>query len=289
MDYIVGIQRGIDYIEAHLNQNVDIASVAEAANMSRWHFQRIFKAITGDTVKAYIRTRRFSEALENLLATDRAIIDIAIDTGFESQESFTRAFKQYFSLTPGQFRALGESRKFMRRVRIDDQYLRHINASISRDPDIQHRDACVFVGLQTSFYGADSEKNNFADKLVELWDAFLPRMDEIPNAIPNIGFGLIEQTAKHAELLNYCSAMQVTSSAELPSDMVSLTVPAGRYALFTHVGDPMLLDDTVNYIYGTWLPHSGYEHSGDADIEIYGKGYIPDSNASIIQYAMPLK
>jgi len=223
-----------------------------------------------------------------LLATDRAIIDIAFETGFESQESFTRAFKQYFSLTPGQFRALGESRKFMRRARIDDQYLQHINTGLSREPHIQYLDSCEYVGIQTSYYGADSEKNNFANKLLDLWDEFIPRMDEVPNAISKIGFGLIEQTAKNAELLNYYSAMQVSSTAELPSDMVSLTVSAGRYAHFTHTGNPMLLDDTVNYIYGTWLPRSGYEHSGDMDIEIYGEGYIPGSSESVIQYALPL-
>ncbi len=289
MNYIEGIQRGIDYIEVHLQQDIDIAQVANAANMSRWHFQRIFKAITGDTVKSYIRTRRFSQALEDLLATDRTIVEIAIAAGFESQESFTRAFKHYFSLTPGQFRALGESRRFMRRARIDEQYLHHINTGISREPDIQHFDACLYVGLQTSYYGADSEKNNFADKLLSLWDAFLPRMHEIPHAVPDIGFGLIEQTEKNAELLNYYSAMQVTSIDALPRDMISVSVCAGQYAVFAHEGDPLLLDDTVNYIYGTWLPQSGFAHSGAADIEIYGEAYIPDSTASIVHYALPLR
>lgn len=289
MNYIDGIQRGIDYIETNLHHDIDIAQVADAANMSRWHFQRIFKAITGDTVKSYIRTRRFSEALESLLATDRAIIDIAVAAGFESQESFTRAFKQYFSLTPGQFRAIGESRKFMRRARIQEQYLQHINTGVSREPDIRHFEACTYVGLRTSYYGADSEKNNFADKLQNLWDVFIPRMDEIPHAVPDIGFGLIEQTGNSAELLNYYSVMQVTGTADvLPRDMLSLTVSAGRYAVFTHDGDPLLLDDTVNYIYGTWLPQSGFEHSGAEDIEIYGEAYIPDSTDSIIHYALPL-
>lgn len=288
MNYIEGVQRGIDYIEAHLQHDVDIAKVASTANMSRWHFQCIFKAITGYTVKTYIRTRRFSQALEDLLSTDRTIIDIALSAGFESQESFTRAFKQHFSLTPGQFRALGESRKFMRRVRIDERYLQHINVGISREPELRPVDACQYVGLHNTFYGADSEKNNFADKLLSLWDAFLPRMDEISHAIPKIGYGLVEQTGGDAELLNYYSVMQVTSSAALPRDMVSVQVAAGQYAVFTHEGDPLLLDDTVNYIYGSWLPQSGYEHRGAADIEIYGKEYIPDSIASIVHYALPV-
>lgn len=289
MNYIEGVQRGIDYIEAHLQQDIDVALVAAAANMSRWHFQRIFKAITGDTVKTYIRTRRFSQALEDLLSTDRAIIDIALATGFESQESFTRAFKQYFSLTPGQFRTLGESRKFMRRVRIDEQYLQHINTGISREPDITNFDTCLYVGLHTTFYGTDSEKNNLADKLLSVWDAFLPRMDEISNAIPDIGYGLVEQTASDTDLLNYYSAMRVTSEVPQPRDMVSLWTDEGQFAVFTHEGDPILLDDTVNYIYGSWLPQSGYEHRGAADIEIYGEEYLPDSTASIVHYAIPVK
>ena len=289
MNYIEGIKRGVDYIEAHLEQDIDIAQVAIAANMSRWHFQRIFKAITGDTVKAYIRTRRFSQALDSLLATDRPVVDIALAAGFQSQESFTRAFKHHFTLTPGQFRELGESRKFMRRVRIDEQYLQHINTSLSRKPDIQHFDDCLYVGLQTTFYGSDSEKNNLADKLLSLWDSFLPRMHEISNAVPDIGYGLVEQTASSAELLNYYSVMQVKTSAVVPKDMVDVSIAAGQYAVFEHEGDPLLLDETVNYIYGTWLTQSDYVHRGTADIEIYGEAYIPDSADSIVHYALPIQ
>ncbi len=289
MSYIDRIQLGIDYIEAHLQLDIDIAHVAQAANMSRWHFQRMFKAMTGDTVKTYIRTRRFSQALEDLLATDRSILDIAITAGFESHESFTRAFKQHFAITPGEFRALGQERKFMQRIRIDKNYLQHINSNLSREPEIKHFDTSLYVGLQTTFYGADSEKNNFAQKLSHLWDDFLPRMHEIPDATPDIGYGLVEQTSRESELLNYYSVMKVNTISSIPDGMVHQTVSAGKYAVFAHCGDPLLLDDTVNYIYGTWLPHSGYEHRGAEDIEIYDQDYIPDSSDSVVYYALPLQ
>lgn len=176
----------------------------------------------------------------------------------------------------------------MQRVRIDKNYLQHVNTNLSREPEIRYFDASLYVGLQTTFYGADSEKNNFSHQLSSLWDIFLPRMHEVPDAIPDIGYGLIQRTADDSELLNYYSVMKVNNIASIPDDMVHQSVAAGQYAVFAHCDDPILLDNTVNYIYGTWLPQSGYEHRGTEDIEIYDKDYIPDSPDSIVYYALPL-
>ncbi len=77
-----------------------LANVAAEVGLSQWHFQRIFKALTGDTLKAYIRSRRLSMALDRLLTTKLRVLDVAVLGGFESQEAFGRAFKQAFGLTP---------------------------------------------------------------------------------------------------------------------------------------------------------------------------------------------
>jgi AraC family transcriptional regulator len=93
MDHIERIQRAIDYIEEHLKDELPIESIADVAYFSMWHFQRVFGAIIGDSVKEYVRKRRLASALIELTSTDRRILEIAIDHQFESQESFTRAFK----------------------------------------------------------------------------------------------------------------------------------------------------------------------------------------------------
>lgn len=92
--YLERIQCGVDYIAAHLDEDVPLARVAREAGVSQWHFQRIFKALTGDTVKAYIRDGRLALALDRLLTTKLRVLDIALLAGFESQEAFARAFKQ---------------------------------------------------------------------------------------------------------------------------------------------------------------------------------------------------
>jgi len=97
MNTLMQVQKGIDFIEANLDYDLSLQQIALETGISQWHFQRIFKALTNETLKTYIRSRRLANALEKLLTTDQKIIEIAITAGFESQESFTRAFKRHLS------------------------------------------------------------------------------------------------------------------------------------------------------------------------------------------------
>ena len=76
--YAAQMQRGIDFIEEHLDEDIELAEVARRAGISRWHFHRIFKALTHETLKTYIRGRRLAHALRKLLETDERIIEIAL-------------------------------------------------------------------------------------------------------------------------------------------------------------------------------------------------------------------
>ena len=115
MNYLNQVQIGIDYIEANLDFEIDLQKVAQAAAISQWHFQHIFKALTNETLKTYIRSRRMANSLDKLLKTDQRIIDIAFCAGFESQESFTRAFKKAFGMTPNGYRKLGDKNLFLQK------------------------------------------------------------------------------------------------------------------------------------------------------------------------------
>ena len=153
------LQDGIDFIEAHLESDFELADVARAAGLSQWHFQRIFKALTHETLKTYIRSRRFANALEQLASTRLSVLDIALAAGYETQESFTRAFKDCFRLTPSQYRSMGNRSLFVRKIRLDESYLAHPCHNVSLEPQIEARPAMRMVGLPTDYYGIDSEKN----------------------------------------------------------------------------------------------------------------------------------
>jgi AraC-like DNA-binding protein/predicted transcriptional regulator YdeE len=286
--YLERIQHGVDYIEERLDEDVALGDVAKAAGVSQWHFQRLFKSLTGETLKTYIRARRLAASLERLLTTDLRILDIAVLAGFESQEAFARAFKQAFGMTPQKYRSLRDKGLFLNKPRFDADYLRHIHQNVSLTPEILQQPSMLLVGLRTLFYGADSEKNNVARQLTPLWVGFLPRLEEIAHTVPGICYGVIRQDPGDGERLEYHAAIEVTQVGALPQDMVALTVPAATYARFEHRGPIEGLDHTVSYAYANWLARSEHRHSYAADLEIYGAGYLYNSPDSLIHYAIPL-
>ena len=289
MDYLSQVQKGIDYIEANLGFDISLQQVAQEAGISQWHFQRMFKALTNETLKTYIRSRRLANAFEQLVLGQQKIIDIAVSAGFESQESFTRAFKKAFDMTPNEARKIGDNSLFLKKVEFNEQYLRHINQNVSLQPEIYTQRKMHLVGMKTFFYGADSEKNNMADKLPLLWNQFLPKRSEIEGRIEGVAYGAIQQVKGEGDLLEYYAACEVSHVGALPKGMDHIEIAASRYAKFTHSGLIKNIDDTVNYIYSSWLLGSEKRHTYACDLEIYGDQYRPDSDESLIHYAIPIE
>lgn len=288
MSYLENVQKGINYIEANLEYGINLAQVAKESGLSQWHFQRIFKALTNETLKTYIRSRRLSNSLSKLLYSDQKIIDIALAAGYESQESYTRAFKKAFRLTPGEYRQLGDKSLFMEKIEFNHDYLTHINRNVSLVPDIYTQENMQLVGLRTRFYSVDSEKNNIAQTLPVLWEAFLARLNEISHCVPGICYGIVNQISDDTDQLEYYAAIEVSRIDSLPEGMVSFDLASSQYARFTHKGPIQDMNNTVNYIYSSWLLDSSRRHTLGPDIEIYGDQYHPSSEDSIIHYAIPV-
>jgi AraC-like DNA-binding protein len=97
------VQRAIDYIEESLYEPLSLESIAETAFMSVPNLYRLFYAMTGHPIKAYVRKRRISEAASLLLYTNQSTIEIGIDCGFLSYQTFIKSFKRSTGLTPGQY------------------------------------------------------------------------------------------------------------------------------------------------------------------------------------------
>ena len=284
--YLNRIQRGIEFIEARLDDQIPLGEVAREAGISQWHFQRMFKALTGDTLKRYIRSRRLALSLQRLMTTDLRVLDIALLAGFESQDAFARAFRKAFDMSPQDFRRIGHRHRFVRKPTFDETYLRHINQNVSFEPEIVEWPRLRLVGLRTLFYGVDSEKNNIGQQLPPLWDQFLARRLEIPTQ-KNPCYGVIRPTPEDDERLEYHAAVGVDQDVLPPPGMVSVEIPRATYAVFTHCGPVQQMDHTVNYIYSTWLVGSGYRHTYGCDLEIYGDQYHPTRGDSVIHYAIP--
>ena len=208
--------------------------------------------------------------------------------GFDTQESFTRAFKNQTGLTPGALRRTGTLRTEHKKVSIDAAYLAHLRTGVVLEPAFQSAPARLYIGLPTLFYGECSDKNDMAKRIPPLWDAFLPRLGEIGHTIPGVCYGIVDQDRDDAERLSYCSAIEVGSPVAMPSGMVSVAIAPQTYAVFRHIGAVTALDNTVNYIYSNWLLNTGWRHAQSPDLEMYGEEYDPSSASCVTYYAIPV-
>lgn len=104
MDHISNV---ITYIEEHLNEDIDLETIAEALFYSKYHLHRMFTSTTGLTIHDYMQRRRLSEAAKLLIFSERSILEIALIAGYESQQAFTSIFKEMYKQTPYQYRKHG--------------------------------------------------------------------------------------------------------------------------------------------------------------------------------------
>jgi AraC-like DNA-binding protein len=105
-EYEKATQKTLNFIEQHLTDNIQLQSLSKHAGYSKFHLHRIFKKMIGKSVVEYVRERRITQAAKDLITTDQRVIDIALQYRFGSQESFTRAFKKVYDMTPGRYRKL---------------------------------------------------------------------------------------------------------------------------------------------------------------------------------------
>lgn len=103
--YVAQINKAIDYIEGNIKKELNLKTISDATSFSPFHFHRIFKAFTGETINSFIKRIRIEKA-GNLLANNHnySITQVAFKLGFSSSQAFSREFRAYFKKTPSNFR-----------------------------------------------------------------------------------------------------------------------------------------------------------------------------------------
>ncbi len=288
MQILDQVRQGIDFIERNLHEDVDLRAVSRAAGMGHSNFQRTFKALTGETLKRYVRARRLGHAMDLLENTDQRVLDVALAAGYESQESFARVFKKTVGVTPSEWRRGYRARSVLKKARIDEAYLEHLVAGrLSTEPVFEVRDALRCVGVATRFDGAVRHKNSLGEDLPSLWGRLISRVGSISDIRPGPFYGVISDPTEGGEGLEYLAGAP-SAMDPVPQDLSVMTVPAGRWAVFAHHGLPANIDHTVNYIYGSWLVRADEVHGDGPDLEIYGPQWRDGSEESVMFYAVPV-
>jgi AraC family transcriptional regulator len=110
-EYVQRIDRVIDYFRGNLHRPVKLPELAHVACFSEFHFHRIFRAVSGETLNGFTNRLRLEKAARLLRYSEQSLTDIALDCGFSSSATFSRAFRSVYDTSPSQFRKSGEIKK----------------------------------------------------------------------------------------------------------------------------------------------------------------------------------
>ncbi|MEA5004756.1 MAG: AraC family transcriptional regulator [Christensenella sp.] len=286
MDYRKALEQAVIYIESNLGDSIKVEDVASAAGYSYYHLNRQFIAVLGESVGGYIRKRRLADAAKNLIYTDRKIIDIAMENGFESAEAFSRAFKAVYLINPQTYRSNRLDAYVGAKERLDTGLLDHLARNVTVHPRVVEMPPVKVAGIR----GETTLRDN---RLPDLWQDFFKVSPQIPNQKKNaLSFGICE--ACHENTLYSMTdevrftevvGAEVGSFDGLPDVFVKKELPGGRYAVFTHKGTLRLLPQTFAYIWGTWFLTTKQELDWREDFELYDERFLgydhPDSQIDV--------
>ena len=155
MDWITGIQHAIDYIEDNLTETIDYEEVAKKCYSSSYHFQRVFSIFCGFTLGEYIRNRRLTLAGRELATTNAKVIDVAMKYGYESPDSFAKAFQKFHGILPSQARTGGSNLKSFSRLVLKFS----LEGGTTMNYRIETKPALTLLGYKKRFSGTPYDES----------------------------------------------------------------------------------------------------------------------------------
>lgn len=278
MDWITGISKAIDYIEEHITEPTDYARAAKEACSSPFNFQRVFALLCGYTLGDYVRMRRLTLAGEDLLSTDAKVIDVALKYGYDSPESFSRAFTRFHGVSPSAVRKGAAIRSFSR---ICVKLI--LTGGSIMEYRIEKKQAAKIICRRREFTKPGDDYTN--REIPEFWNE-CGRDGSIQKLC-----GYIKDSAQFKGLLGVCFSTEMTDSgfpygigAEYdgesdPQDFEIVEIPAYTYAVFTVRGRmPDAFRETYRKICTEFFPQSGYEYGNGVEIEVYPSADVQNPN-----------
>jgi AraC family transcriptional regulator len=248
------IGRVQEHIYANLDADLDLDTLADLAAMSRFHWHRIYRAVTGETVAQTVRRLRLARAASQLVTTHIPLARIATRAGYTSQAAFTRAFAAAYGKPPAEFRDTGEHADLVR-------------ASKENDPmafPIEIRDLPVRPALGLVHAGAYNQIGRTFDKLFLALQA-----DGLTSHVRGI-FGRYVDDPEQvpADKLRSHACVFVDAAGLKTKSLEHLAAGGGSYAVLTYKGPYAAMQPAYDWLFGTWLPQSGRTARDEPVLEI---------------------
>lgn len=294
MDLVKRMNVAINYIEEHLLENIDYEDVARLAETSNFHFQRMFSFVTGMSIAEYVRRRRLTLAAFELQRTELNIIDIAFKYGYDSHESFTRAFQKLHDIPPSYAKKEGCSLKAYPKL----TFHLSIIGDVEMNYRIEKKPAFKMFGIEKIINMKDEQNfieipkfwnecmnNGSADKLTDA-SGFKMKPGYV-GLMPVNGIMCYKDTGK--DTFPYLIGCLMPKNG-VSGDYEIVDIPDLNWAIFTtppYTNDKLTngIQDEWKRIFSEWFPSSGYEHANGPELEMY---YIGKGNTEYCEIWIPI-
>ncbi len=278
--YEEAVHAAVERIANDLDQALDLTELAGLACLSPLHFHRIFRGMLGETPLELHRRLRLERAAHRLATSDTAVVTIAFDAGFETHESFTRAFQSAYAMAPSQFRRRMDAHR--ERMNFPERFPFELPARSG-----------IHFGQSNAIEVIASGGPAMEVVIVEMNAVRLAAVTHIgPRKMIGEAFGRLASIAGPAGLLarpgaamaavfdddaettpaaelRSSAAVVVDDTSVLPAGLSELRIPAGKYARAVHRGHYAGLSDSWDRLMGQWLPGSGHRVDDRVAYEVY--------------------
>lgn len=259
MDSLRNMNAAMQYIENNLTDEIDFKEVAKIAYCSEYHFKRMFSFLAGISLSEYIRCRRLTLAAFELKDSGAKVIDVAIKYGYNSPDSFARAFQNLHGITPSEARNSSRSLKAYSPM----TFQLSIQGGNEMNYRIEEKEPFQIIGITKR---VPIVFNGVNEEIASMWKSLNPESIQTLKSLSNIEpNGIISASTNFSEgrmeekgeLDHYIG---VATTKDCPAQFAQLEVAASTWAIFEAVGPfPETLQNVWGRIYSEWFPSSNYE------------------------------
>lgn len=277
MDWTMGLQKAIDYIEENLTEELDYTEIASKACVSSFHFQRIFSVMCNFPLGEYIRNRRLTLAGAELNLSNEKVIDIALKYSYDSPDSFAKAFTRFHGITPSAAREPGACLRSFSRLSIKIS----LEGGNVMDYRIEKKHAFNVIGKSQTFISSDEFVR---DDIPAFWsrchkDGTVKELYKVSHNTVNGGivFGVCygDNTVEGNQFPYLIAATY--EKGEIPVGYSVKEIPEYTWAIFRCVGAmPRAIQALWHRIYTEFFPTSEYRPVHGIDLEAYYEGNMDD-------------
>lgn len=267
MDCIQMLQEAINFMEEHILEPISYEDVAAHLYVSNYHFHRIFSMLTGYTANEYLRLRRLSMAGQELILSNSKIIDIAYKYGYDTPESFTRAFTRFHGVSPMIAKRSGSPLKSFNRLIIKIK----LEGGTILDYRVEERNSFLVLTKVKEFRNEiTSEEGN--TEIPDFWtECGSTGVFDVLNGCckDEAVYGLCSPITKESNYFKYWIG-KLYAGGDVPKGFEVWEVKPTLWAVFPCIGtDGGCISDTWHRIHTEFLPCSDYIMLDDTDFELY--------------------